>query len=132
MIKLFFWLLLAALAKNSIQQCTIEEFEGRIALDTVQTTEATELNQDFTINRTIYNCLSTSQAIGIYKSMSVSILYIRSDTPNRLRDVRYDMLCMGNIWMRARKMSAAFISNNTRTDCSGCTSAVNDYHCTRK
>ena len=132
MLKSILWLLLVDLARVSIQQCTMEVFEGSIALDLLQNTETTESNQNFVINRTIYNCLSTSQTIGILGSMSVSILYIRSDTPGRLRDVRYDMLCMGNVWMRAGQMPTAFNSNDTRTDCSSCIRVVNDYHCTRK
>ena len=130
--KSLLWLLLINLARVSIQQCTIETFEDRIALDILQATETTESNQNFVINETIYNCLSTSRTIGILGSMSVSILYTRSDTPDRLRDVRYDMLCVGNVWMRAGQMSTAFTSNDTRTNCSSCLSAVNDHHCSCK
>ena len=116
-------LLLVALVGVSIQQCTIENFENVIALDTVQATEASDASQTFTINRTIYNCLSTSQTIGVYNSMSVSILYIRSDTPNQLRDIRYNMLCSGNTgnWLRFNQRSTAFLSNDTRHNCSTCT-----------
>ena len=132
MMRLFLWLLLVDLARVSIQQCTIEVFEDSIALDILQATETTESNQNFVINRTIYNCLSTSRTIGIFGSMSVSILYTRSDTPDRLRDVRYDMLCIGSVWMRAGQMLTAFESNDTRTDCSRCLNVVNDHHCARK
>ena len=125
------WLLLVALVRVSVQQCTIEGFEN-ITLDTLQSTEATDASQIFTINRTIYNCLSTSQTIGVYNSMSVSILYIRSDTPDRLRDIRYNMLCTNNAWGRVGEQPAAFTSSDTRQNCSDCTDqAVNDYHCTR-
>ena len=124
-------LLLVTLVGISVQQCTIEEFEA-IALDTVQTTEANDVSQTFTINRTVYNCLSTSQTIGVYNSMSVSILYIRSDTPNQLRDVRYNMVCSSNNWARVGQQSVAFLSSDTRRNCSACTDQnVNDYHCTR-
>jgi len=123
-------LLLVTLVGVSVQQCTIEEFEA-IALDTVQTTEATDASQTFTINRTIYNCLSTSQTIGVYNSMSVSILYIRSDTPNQLRDIRYNMECLSNNWERVGENSTAFLSSDTKRNCSDCTDqTVNDYHCT--
>ena len=125
-------LLLVALVEVSVQQCTIEGFEN-IALDTVQATEGNiDFSQTFAINRTIYNCLSTSQTIGVYNSISVSVLYIRSGTPNQLRDVRYNMRCISNAWGRAGQQSVAFLSNDTRENCSDCTnSAVNDYHCTR-
>ena len=124
-------LLLVTLVGVSVQQCTIEEFEA-IALDTVQTTEATDASQIFTVNRTIYNCLSTSQTIGVYNSMSVSILYIRSDNNTLLRDVRYNMVCSSNNWARVGQQSTAFLSSDTRRNCSACTDqAVNDYHCTR-
>ena len=125
-------LLLVALVGVSVQQCTIEGFEGMTALDTLQTTEATDASQTFTINRTIYNCLSTSRTIGVYNSMSVSILYIRSDTPNQLRDVRYNMVCSSNSWARVGQQPNALTSNGTRRDCSACTDqTVNDHHCTR-
>ena len=125
-------LLLVTLVGISVQQCTIEEFEDVTALDTVQATEATDASQTFTIIRTIYNCLSTSQTIGVYNSMSVSILYIRSDTPNQLRDVRYNMVCSSNNWARVGQQSTAFLSSDTRCNCSACTDqAVNDHHCTR-
>jgi len=123
------WLLVISLVRISIQQCTIEQFENRIVHDILLTTKATEMDQNFIINRTIYNCLSTSQTIGIYTSMSVSLLYIRSDTPNTLRDVRYDVACMNNVWLRVGQSSTAFISNDTRTDCWDCTRTLNDYHC---
>ena len=124
-------LLLVALVGVSVQQCTIEGFEN-ITLDTLQSTEATDGSQIFTINRTIYNCLSSSQTISVYNSMSVSILYIRSDTPDRLRDIRYNMRCTSNAWGRVGEQPAAFTSSDTRQNCSDCTDqAVNDYHCTR-
>ena len=125
-------LLLATLVGVSVQQCTIEGFEDVTALDTLQTTEATDATQTFTINRTIYNCLSTSQIIGVYNSMSVSILYIRSDTPIQLREVRYNMLCATNgNWARDGQQSTALMSSDTRRNCSACTNqTVNDYHCT--
>ena len=124
-------LLLVALVGVSVQQCTTEGFEGMTALDTLESTEGTELGQNFTINRTIYNCLSTSQIIGVYNSMSVSILYIRSDTPNQLREVRYNMLCNNGNWARVGRQSTAFMSSDTRRNCSACTNeTVNGYHCT--
>ena len=127
-------LLLVTLVGVSVQQCTIERFEDVVALDTLESNEATDfstMNQTFTINRTIYICLSTSQTIGVYNSMSVSILYIRSDTPNQLREVRYNMLCSGNNWALAERSSTALISSDTRRDCSDCTDRDQDYHCTR-
>ena len=126
-------LLLASLVGVSVQQCTIERFENVIALDTLQAAEATDANQNFMINRTVYNCLSTSQIIGVYNSMSVSILYIRSDTPNQLRDVRYNMQCSNGNWARVGRQSTALVSSDTRRNCSDCTNqTVNNYHCTRE
>ena len=126
-------LLLVVLIGFSIQQCTIEEFEDTTAVDTLQSTEATDVTQTFMINRTIYNCLSTSQTISVYNSMSVSILYIRSDTPNQLREVRYNMLCSHGNWSRVGQQSTALMSDDTRRNCSACTDqTVNDNHCTRE
>ena len=122
-------LLLVALAGVGAQ-CTIEGFQNNV-IDLLQSTVATDFGQAFSVNRTIYNCLSTSQTISVYNSMSVSILYIRSDTPNQLRDVRYNMRCVGNNWLRAGQQSTALISSDTRRNCSSCIDqTVNDYHCT--
>lgn len=131
MIKRFLWILVAALVSVSIQQCTIEEYDGRGALDTVQAAEGTDAGYTFSINRTIYNCLSTTQTIGIYKFMSVSILYNRSDAPDMLRKGRYDMECIDGVWLRIGQSSTVLISSNTRTNCSNCTNAADDFHCTR-
>ena len=124
-------LLLVTLVGVSVQQCTVERFENVTALDTLQTAEATDT---IIINRTIYNCLATSQTIGVYNSMSVSILYIRSDDPNQLRDVRYNMVCSNGNWLRsADPLPDALESSDTRRNCSACTNqTVNDYHCTRE
>ena len=127
------YLLLVAVVGVSAQQCTVERFEDVTALDTLHATEATDANQTFTVNRTIYNCLATSQTIGVYSSMSVSILYIRSDTPNQLKDIRYNMLCSNGSWARVGQQSTALVSDDTKYSCSDCTDqAINDYHCTRE
>ena len=126
----YLWLLLALLVDISVQQCTIDEFQTNLA-DIVTSTEATEFVQFFTINSTYYNCLSTSQIVGHYRSMSVSILYIRSDDPNNLREVRYNLQCNSNVWGVVGSLSTALRSNNTRFNCSACTDQiVNEYHCT--
>ena len=124
-------LLLAVLVGVSVQQCTTDGFEAN-AIDTLQATVSNDGGHTFTVNRTIYNCLSTSQTIGVYNSMSVSILYTRSDTPNQLRDIRYNMVCSSNSWSRIGQQSTALLSSDTRRNCSRCTDqTVNDYHCTR-
>ena len=126
-------LLLVAVVEVSVQQCTVERFEDVTALDKLHSTEATDANQTFIVNRTLYNCLSTSQTIGVYSSMSVSILYTRSDTPNQLRDIRYNMLCSNGSWARVGQQSTALVRDDTKYNCSDCTDqAINDYHCTRE
>ena len=125
-------LLLTVLVGVSIQQCTIEEFENSLAPDLLQTTQATDASQTFAVNRIFYNCLSTSQIIGVYRTMSVSILYTRSDNLTNLRQIRYNMVCLNNIWQRFRQQPTALLSNDTRHNCSDCTDqTVNDHHCTR-
>ena len=127
--RVIFLCLLAALVGVSVQQCTIQRFEDDFVPDLLQAT-TTEGSHTFTTNRTIYNCLSTSQTIGVYNSMSVSILYIRSDTPSQLREIRYNMICNNGDWFRIGALSTAFISD-TRHNCSVCTDQnVNEYHCT--
>ena len=128
------WLLLTNLVGVSVQQCTREGFEA-IAIDQLQTTEISDatLSSVFTINETYYNCLATSETIGEYTSMSVSLLYTISDTPDMLRDVQYVMTCIGDAWNRAKVNSTALISNVTRTDCYQCTdTANNEDYCARK
>ena len=128
------WLLLTNLVGVSVQQCTREGFEA-IAVDQLQSTEIAEatLLSVFTVNETYYNCLATSETIGEYTSMSVSLLYTISDTPDILRDVRYIMVCIGGTWNRAGVNSTALISNVTRTDCYQCTdTAGNEDDCSRE
>ena len=130
MLSSFLLLVVAVLGTGVSAQCTIEGFQGSV-IDLLQSTVATDFGLAVSVNRTIYNCLSTSQTIGVYNSMSVSILYIRSDTPNQLRDVRYNMRCVGNNWGRVGQQSTALISSDTRRNCSDCIDqTVNDYHCT--
>ena len=134
MVNQYLWLLLAALARLSIQRCTIEEFEANRVHDLVHSSETSEITHNITIREILYNCLATSHTIGTYGSMSVSILYNRSDTPDKLRNVRYDILCTENIWQRARQVAIVFMSNNTRIDCSNCwagNESDHDHHCTR-
>jgi len=127
-------LLLAALAEVSVQQCTIESerFEA-IARDLIaETTNVT--NQNIAINRTMYNCLSASPTVtGVYTSISVSILYITSDSPNQLRGVRYNLKCENNQWSPIDSSMAVLIDGGTRVDCASCLDqTVNENHCTRK
>jgi len=124
------WLLLIFLADVSIQQCIIDEFLANIT-DIVASTETTNFIQSFTINSTYYNCLSPSQISGQYSSMSVSILYIRSDDTNNVREVRYNLLCRNSVWEIVGRQSVALRNNITRDSCSDCTdSTINEYHCT--
>ena len=126
------WLLLATLVGVSVQQCTIEKFE-MIELDLVRGTLSDGNLMITAINDTVYNCLSTSQIIGTYQSMSVSIFYTRSDNLTNLRQIRFNMECFSDEWVRfGLEQSTAFRSNNTRQDCFDCTNrTVNEYHCTR-
>ena len=125
------WLLLSTLVGVSVQQCTPEGFN---ALDTVESTEASpDANAIITIDSTFFNCLSTSEIVGIYNSMSVSVLFVQSNDPNNTREIRYNMLCMNNVWKRAGMSRPALRSNETRRDCAQCLNqTVNEDHCTRK
>jgi len=136
MVSQCLWLILIAQVKISTQLCTIEEFRNNRAHDLLHSSETSEVTHNITVMDVIYNCLATSHEIGIYNSMSVSILYIRSDTPDRLRTVRYDILCQSNIWQRKRQVKTIFMSNNTRSDCANClggriNESGSDHHCTR-
>ena len=127
---MYLWLLLALFVDISVQQCTIDDFQASIA-DIVATTEATDAIQSFNINSTYYNCLSSSQIIGQYSSMSVSILYIRSDDPNNIHEVRYNLQCNNSVWEIVGNQSTALRNNNTLLNCVDCTDqTVNESHCT--
>ena len=127
------WLLLATLVGVSVQQCTLERFE-MVALDRAQNI-VSESSMITAINDTFYNCLSASEIIGVYETMSVSLLYTISDDPTNLREVRFNMDCFDNDWEvfgSPRQLPTALRSNDTRTNCSACTNrTVNEYHCTR-
>jgi len=126
----YLWLLLTLLVDISVQQCTIDGYQANIT-EFIASTEATDSEQFFTINSTYYNCLSPSQINGQYSSMSVSILYIRSDDPNNIHEVRYNLQCNNSVWEIVGNQSTALRNNNTRLNCSNCIDrTVNEYHCT--
>ena len=133
MINWYLYILLAALVlpRVSIQECTTKEFNDTNALDLLQVTESSENDQTFTVEDINFSCLSTSRVIGIYRSMSVSLWYTRSDTPNRIRDVRYNVLCYNGEWQRYGWHQYGFNSSKAKYDCSDCMNNESDYHCTR-
>ena len=122
-------LLLTSLIDISIPHCTIEDFISNV-VDMVNSTNVTESNQTVTINSTYYNCLSRSDTSDYYSSMSVSILYIRSDDPNNIHEVRYNLHCKNSVWEIVGNQSTSLRNSNTRY-CEDCTDqTVNKYHCT--
>jgi len=116
------WLLLMASIEMSIQQCAIEESWSKINNRLFSTSTTT-----ITINSTYYNCLSRSGTGDHYSSMSVSILYTRSDDPNNMHEVYYNLQCNNNVWEIFGNQSTAVRNNNT-IYCEDCT--MNDYQCT--
>ena len=133
MMKLWlsFWVLLATLVGVSVQQCAPGDAD---VLDFVQSTEPIEAFDTLSIDEIYYNCLSTSQTIGLYSTMSLSVLYIKTSDPNTTNEVRYNAICSRDgFWDRGRRFPAALRDNNTRINCSSCLDPdVNDYHCSRK
>ena len=122
-------LLLTLLVGVSIQQCTIDDFQA-MAIGVINSTETTDGSGTITINSTYYNCLSRSDTSDHYSSMSVSILYIRSDDPNNIHEVRYNLQCNNSVWEIVGNQSTALRNNNTRY-CEDCINqTVNEYHCT--
>ena len=118
---LFVWLLLMGYLEDSNQQCVMKNSIPMIPLSTGSF-----------ITSTYYNCLSRSDTSDHYSSMSVSILYIRSDDPNNTHEVRYNLQCNNSVWEIVGNQSTALRSNNTRY-CDDCTDqTVNEYHCTGK
>ena len=129
-------LLLTNLVGVSSQQtsCTREGFQA-IAVERVfdsVASEATDPSNIF-INATYYNCLATSETIGEYTTMSVSLLYTILSAPDTLREIRYVMLCIGGVWNRQTENNIASRRNDTRTDCYKCTdTANNEDYCSRE
>ena len=117
-------LLVLGLVEVSVQQCDRTEFNVN---NQVLSTVISNHNQTITINSIYYNCLSLSQIDGLYSSMSVSILYIRSDDPNNTREVHYNLQCKKSKWEIVGDQSTAQRNNNTRY-CEDC--SVNDHNCT--
>ncbi|XP_065902435.1 uncharacterized protein [Dysidea avara] len=123
------WLLLAFLVGVSIQQCTIEEFQ-MIAINMINSSKATNVSRTIRITNTYYNCLSLFDTGDHYSSMSVSIIYIRSDDLNNIHEVRYNLQCNNSVWEIVGNQSTVLRNNNTRY-CEDCTDqTVNEYHCT--
>ena len=124
-------LVVASLVGVSLQQCTTERFEA-IAANTIETTLQI---QDISINRISYNCLSPSLTVNdTYTSMSVSVLYSSSNSPNQSRGIRYNVKCEDDQWsvIDSDTMSV-LIGGVTRVDCASCLDqTVNTDHCTRK
>jgi len=114
------WILLTVLAGVSIQQCTIDDLQFFIR-DWAH-------SNNFTINSTYYNCLSTSDSGNNYTSASVSILYTRSNDSMNIKEVRLDLKCNYSVWKAVVSQSSVLRNNNTRY-CEDCTD-VNLLHCT--
>ena len=111
------------------QHCTLDQFV-RNASNIVNSTVDVSYDRTITINSTYYNCLSRSDTSDHYSSMSVSILYIRSDDTINIHEGRYNLLCNNSVWEIVGSQSTALRNNNTRY-CEDCTDQiVNDYHCT--
>ena len=122
------WLLLAILVGVSIQQCTIE-FQ-MIAINMINSSEATNVSGSIRITNTYYNCLSLFDTGDHYSSMSVSVLYIRSSDLNNIHEVRYNLQCNNSVWEIVGNQSTALRNNITRY-CEDCIDqTVNEYHCT--
>jgi len=121
-------LLLATLVVVSLQQCAVEDIN---VMDFVLSTESIEVLHSPNINiiSIYYNCLSSSQTIGLYSSVSLSVVYNRTK-PAAMLEVRYNMLCVRGYWQRVGRTASALRSNDTRTDCYSCTDqTVNENHC---
>lgn len=124
------WLLLATLVGLSVQQCTIKEAESFV--NTTLRERNPENLEEADISFVAYpNCLSTSEQLGIYNSMSISALYNSSRNQSKINEIRFDLVCVGDIWLRISENDTAFVSD-ARSDCSDCRNmTVNDHHCTR-
>ena len=125
-IALLWILMISVVAGVNRQNCTLDQFV-RNASNIVNSTEVFPYDHTITINSKYYNCLSKSDTSDHYSSMSVSILYIRSDDSNIIHEVRYNLQCNNNVWEIVGNQSIALRNNNTRY-CEDCTDQiVNEY-----
>jgi len=122
-------LMLITLIKVSVQQCVLEDINVlELVLSTEVNTE-TYSSTTYNISAIYYNCLSASQSIGLYSSTSMSVLYNKSGS-DTLKEVRYNLWCMREHWVRVGRTATALRSNDTRTDCYSCINqGVNENHC---
>ena len=121
------FMLLMALFGSNAQHCTIEG-----SMSVIKDTSSSTSTATIVSTSTYYNCLSRSDTSDCYSSMSVSILYIRSDDPYNTHEIRYNLQCNNSVWKIVGNQSAALRNNNTRY-CDDCTDQnVNEYHCTGK
>ena len=107
------FLIVPFLVDMSVQQCAIDSFKANVT-NIIASTEVIDVLQFITINCTYYNCLSRSDTSEHYSSMSVSILYIRSDDPNNTHEVRYNLHCKNSVWELIERQPNALRNNNTR------------------
>ena len=124
------WLLLATLVGLSVQQCTVKGAESFV--NTTLREKNPENLEEANISFVAYlNCLSTTEQLGIYNSMSISASYNSSNNQSRVNEIRFDLVCIDGTWLRVSQTDTAFVSD-ARSDCSDCGNAtVNDHHCTR-
>ena len=117
-------LLMAAFEVNT-QRCTTKGSMSKIK-DRLSSSSISKI----TIITTYYNCFSVLDTSDHYSSMSVSILYIRSDDPDNTHEVRYNLQCNNSVWDVVGNQSTALKSSGT-VYCEDCTDqTVNEYHCT--
>ena len=124
------WILASCLIGVSLQQCTLDMFRRNVSHNILNSFETTWRDPSINITSTYYNCLSRSDTSDHYSSMSVSILYIRSDDPNNTHEVRYNLQCINRVWEIVGNQSTALRNNYTRY-CDDCTDqTVKGCHCT--
>ena len=121
----FVWMLLMAALEVNTQRCTTKGSMSMIK-DRLSSSSVSKI----TITSTYYNCFSVLDTSDHYSSMSVSILYLRSDYPNNTHEVRYNLQCNNSVWEIVGNQSTVLKSSGT-VYCEDCTDqTVNEYHCT--
>jgi len=127
------FLIVPFLVDMSVQQCAIDSFKANVT-NIIASTEVIDVLQFITINCTYYNCLSSSQTVGLYLTMTLSVLFTKESTPNVTNEARYSAQCFRGLWsMSGDSIATALRDNNTRINCSSCLDqSVNDYQCSRK
>ena len=121
-------LFLAILLGVDAQECSIKAAENATIL------RISELESQPMVNiiDLQHNCFATSERLGAYYSISLSVRYSRTNSAI-VKVARHNWLCQNDAWLlHHENTSSSSYFNETRSDCHACIDrTANDHYCTR-